>query len=64
MKPVEIVVLIAVIVAFVAAVTVIILRKIKGKSPCDCGSSCASCGCCPHCKSAAQSVKTHTKQNN
>lgn len=50
----EIAVLVAVCVAFAAAVTAIIIRKTKGKGGCcDC-SSCAlkSNGGCPHCSGA------------
>ncbi len=49
----EIVVLVIVCVAFVAAVAALIVRKCKGKSGCDCGGSCSECGgACPHCVSA------------
>ncbi len=46
MKPLEIVILIVVVVAFVLAVSIMIARKLKGKSGCDCGGDCAHCACC------------------
>lgn len=49
MSPVDIVIVCVVAVAFVAAMGVIIYKKVKHKGGCDCG-----CDCCPHacnCKS-------------
>ncbi len=43
MSPVDIVIIVAVSVAFVAAVTAIIVRKLRKKGGCDCG-----CSGCPH----------------
>lgn len=48
----EIALLILVCAAFVAAVTYLIVRKVQGKSGCDCGGPCDSspgCACCPKC---------------
>lgn len=44
MSAVEIAIVVVVSVAFVAAVTAIVIRKIKYKGGCDCG-----CEGCPHC---------------
>ena len=43
MKPLEIIILVAVAVAFLCAVIAIIVRKVKGKGCCDCCSKCSGC---------------------
>ncbi len=48
MKPVDIVIVVAVAVLFLAALGYIIYRKVKHKGSCDCGD-CAACG---HCSAA------------
>jgi hypothetical protein len=53
----DIIVIVAVSVAFVAVVGTIIYRKVKGKSSgCDCG-----CQGCPHCSACHPSPKSKGK---
>lgn len=47
MNAFEIAALVIVCLGFVAAVTALIMRKLKHKGGCDC--SCSDCSHCPHC---------------
>ena len=48
MKPIDIVVIVVVAVLVIAAFIYLAVRKFKGKSGCDCGGSCSTCGMCRH----------------
>ncbi|MGN1373521.1 MAG: FeoB-associated Cys-rich membrane protein [Candidatus Coproplasma sp.] len=56
MTPLDIVIICIVAVAFIAALGVIIYKKVKHKGGCDCG-----CDCCPHSCSCKQHNKTEIK---
>lgn len=60
MKPLEIVILIVVAVAFVAAVASIVVRKIRHKGGCDCGECGGNCACC-HAKATEQKTPSERK---
>ncbi len=46
MKPIDIAVIVIVAVLAAAAIAYLAVRKIKGKSGCDCGGNCSACGKC------------------
>ncbi len=46
MSGIDIAIIVIVSVLFAAALGFLIYRKLKGKSGCDCGGSCAACGLC------------------
>jgi len=56
MKPWEIILIVACAAIVVGVVVAAVVRKLKGKSGCDC--DCASCGMCSHC--AAKQVDVDT----
>ena len=58
MNPLEIAIIIIVCVAFVAAVTFTVIRKVKHKGCCD---ECSSCGgACANCRPAEKKPETST----
>ncbi len=58
----EIAILVVVCVAFVAAVTFIIINKIKGKSGCDCGGNCSACSGCASAVKSEQTAEQTAEQ--
>lgn len=57
MKPIDIAVIVIVSVLAVAALLYLAIRKIKGKSGCDCGGNCSACGMCKTEKSEQHTEK-------
>lgn len=49
MKPWEIILIVACVAIVVGVIVATVVRKLKGKSGCDC--DCASCKLCSHCTS-------------
>ncbi len=61
----EIIILAVVCLAFVSAIALIVISKLKHNGGCDCGGSCSQCcGCCPHCVPAKSEENDKSKRRN